>query len=210
MHELLAGAASERLDLDSYQAEFEDRFWETGPPGFWKLERRQHFREPGFDSWEAFTHGDAAESLRLLAAGRPAMFAEHQRMREHGIVVRRVRVVEEPLVPYLRWELRVLALREECGTGVRVVGPDQIVRHELAGPLPEICTLGAAVMYEVIYDERGTLDGARRYTDPDLILRWQRLIADLYATGEPLADYLRRRAAAVALPPVEQLADVTD
>jgi hypothetical protein len=30
----------------------------TRCPGFWKLERQQTSKEPGYDSWEAFARGD--------------------------------------------------------------------------------------------------------------------------------------------------------
>jgi hypothetical protein len=59
-------------------------------------------------------------------------------------------------------------------------------------------------MYEVIYDDDGVLDGARRYTDPALVLRCQRLIAELYTAGEPLADYFARRVAALPAPAAQQ------
>jgi hypothetical protein len=83
---------------------------------------------------------------------------------------------------------------------VQVVRPSQVVQIETAGPLPEFYTVGTAVMYEAIYDQEGILEGARKYTDRDLILRAQRLIADLYAMGEPLADYFVREVAPLPAP----------
>lgn len=58
--------------------------------------------------------------------------------------------------------------------------------------------------YEVLYDECGVLDGARRYTDRELILRWQQFIAGLYTAGEALADYFTRRVASLPPPVVSQ------
>ena len=79
------------------------------------------------------------------------------------------------------------------------VTPEQVARLEATGPLPEIFTLGTEIMYEGIYDECGILEAARKFTDRELILRCQRLIADLYEAGEPLADYFDRKVA--PLPP---------
>lgn len=206
MHEILDGAAYERMDLADYWHDFDRNFWQVGEPGFWKIERQQHFREPGYDSWEAFAAGDWEESLRLLEASRADLEAYHRRIDESGFAVHRVRVVEEPLTPYLQWELTVLRLRAQCGSGIRVVGPERVAPLEASGPLPEIYTLGEAVMYEAVYDETGTLEAARKFTDRDLILRCQRLIADLYAVGEPLADYFER-SVAVQPPPAVQPAE---
>lgn len=68
--------------------------------------------------------------------------------------------------------------------------------------MPEIVVLGTAVMYKVIYDGRGTLAGGRRYRDPQLIVSWRRIIADLFAAGEPLTDYFDRRVAPLPPPTV--------
>jgi hypothetical protein len=173
MREALVGAASERLELAAYRAEFRDHFWQVDELGVWKLERQQFFQEPGYASWEAFARGDWRESLRLIEAERPALAAEHRRIAEQGFTVCRVRVVEEPIIPYVQWELHLLRLREQCGTGVRVVTPDQVARFESSGPLPEICTLGTSVMYEIVYNDHGILDGGRRYTNPELIERFE-------------------------------------
>lgn len=200
MRELLASAVGERLQLADYLADFDRQFWRMGSPGFWKLERQQDFQEPGYDTWEAFARGDWDESLRLLGAGRADLAAEHRRLDQHGIAVHRVRVVEEPLTAYLQWELHVLRVREECGSRVRVVGPERVAPLEASGPLPEIATLGNAVMYEAIYDRDGVLESARRYADPGLVVRCQQLIARLYAQGEPLRDYFNRRVAPLSAP----------
>jgi hypothetical protein len=64
--------------------------------------------------------------------------------------------------------------------------------------------VGAAIMYEAVYDEHGILAGARKYTDRNLILRCHGVLAELYAMGEPLADFFSRRVAPLQPPPVEQ------
>lgn len=200
MRELLDSTVGERMELADYVADFERHFWSVDSPGFWKLARQQHFQEPGYDTWEAFARGDWDESLRLLEADRATIADEHRRMDEQGISVRWVRVVEEPLTPYLQWELNVLRVRAQCGSGVRVVSPRQVASLEATGPLPELVTIGTAVMYEIGYDQRSALGSARRYTDPELILRCQRVIADLYAAGEPLEDYFHRSVAGLPAP----------
>jgi hypothetical protein len=199
MRSLLDQASGERMELPDFRADFERHFRDSGSAGFWKLERQQVFQEPGYDTWEAFVRGEWAESLRLLEAGRADLAAEHRRIAEHGVAVHRVRVVEEPLTAYLQWELHVLRLREQCGSGVRIVRADEVAPLETGGPLPEVFTVGRAVMYEAIYDDRGVLAAARRFADRELIWRCRGIIAGLYAKGEPLADYFTREVA--PLPP---------
>jgi hypothetical protein len=187
------------LALADYWADFHEQFWMTGDPGFWKIERQQFFQEPGYDTWEAFAKGNWIESLRLLEASRSELDPYHRRIDERGFQVRRVRVVEEPLTAYLQWELHALHVREQCGSGIRVVPIEAVAELETAGPVPEVYTLGTSVMYEAIYDDHGILESAVKYTDLGLISHWQRTIADLYEGGEPLADYFARAVA--PLPP---------
>lgn len=206
MHERLATAGGERMDLDTYLTDFQQHFWGIDQHGFWKLERQQFFQEPGNASWEAFARGEWEEALRLLEDGRAELEDEQRRIAQQGFSINRVRVVEEPIIPYLQWELHLLRLREECGTHIRVIGPTRVAQHEAAEPLPEIVVLGTTVMYEVIYDEQGILAGGRRYSDPQLITSWRRLISELFDAGEPLAYYFRRCVANLSAPRVQQIA----
>ncbi len=202
MPNLLDGAVGERMELHAYYADFEQNFWAITDLGFWKLERQQCFKEPGYDSWEAFAKGDWEESLRILEAGRADMADYHRRIEEHGFVARRVRVVEEPITPYLQWELHALRVRDQCGGSVRIVAPDQVAGFEHDAPLPEIYTLGSAVMYEAVYDNDGVLESVRRFVDRDLIVRCQRFIQDLYEVGQPLESFFVSHVA--VLPPPRQ------
>src|SRR4051812_32923679 len=94
----------ERLPLDAYRSEFRQRRAELRDRHSWKFERQQEFEELD-DSWEAFCRGHWEESLRLLGEEREALLKTAQRDRERGTAFRRVRVVEEPLTPYMQWEL---------------------------------------------------------------------------------------------------------
>lgn len=202
MHDLLGGVEGERMELAAYYADFEENFWAITNPGFWKLERQQFFKEPGYDSWEAFSKGDWDESLRLLEAGRKDMLDYHRRIQEHGFIARRARIVEEPITPYLQWELHALRIRDQCGGSVRIVGPDQVAEFEQGAPLPEIYTLGSSVMYQAVYDEDGVLESALRFDDRDLVSRCQRFIQDLYQEGQPLESFFATHVA--PLPPLHR------
>ena len=165
----------------------------------WKLERRQHFLEPGFASWEAFSRGDWDEALRLIKGERDYLqeFAQDNAQREVDLF--RVRVVEEPLTPYLQWELHLLRLRAECGEKIRITGPEAVDALESAGPLPELLTLGNATTYRILYTDQGVLDGAVRFTDPGVTSRCRQFIQDLYSAGEDLSSYFTRKV--LHLPP---------
>ncbi|GIJ23609.1 DUF6879 family protein [Micromonospora lutea] len=200
MHDLLDGDPGELLPLNAYWADFDKRFWTTGPPGFWKLERQQTFKEPNDESWQAFAAGRWDESLRILDARRSEFEDYYRRIADGGFATRRVRVVQQPLTPYLQWELHVLRLRHEYGGLTRVVGADRVVAAEAEGALPEIYTLGTDVMYEAIYDADGVLEAARRWRNPRVVARCQDFIESLYNDGEPLDEYFARAVAPLEPP----------
>ncbi|MCB5908180.1 DUF6879 family protein [Streptomyces pinistramenti] len=201
MRSLLGGATGERMALDTYYADFEKHFWNCADLGFWKLERQQTFKEPGYDSWEAFARGEWGESMRLLEVGRADMAEYHRKIDRHGFKARRIRVVDEPLSDYMQWELHALRIRDQCGGTVHVIGADQVAQFEDDGPLPEIYTLGSHVMYQAVYDEQGILESVRKFVDPHLIPQCQKFLRSLYNTGEPLEDWFDEHVAPLSPPP---------
>lgn len=191
-------AAGERLELEVYLDDFDKRFWAVREVGVWKLEREQHFRQPESPSWTAFAEGAWDEALRLLETNRSSLEQEFQKINESGVSVHRVRVVEEPIVAYVQWELHSLHLRAQCGENIRIVGPEQVSSFESATPLPEIVTLGTTALYRLVYTE-GLLDGAILFTHPDLVARCQQFVQRLFEVGEELPSFFTRAVA--NLPP---------
>ncbi|MFW5420899.1 hypothetical protein J0910_30215 [Nocardiopsis sp. CNT-189] len=190
-----------RLAHREYKEEFRRHDSEVRDHKSWKLERRQHFLEPNDPSWEAFHRGEWEESLRLLEDRRGALSEAVADEEERGNPFHRVRIVKEPLTPYLRWELRYLRLQAECGRPVRVLGHEAVLPLEPAGPLPEAVVLGGRILYQVVYSDEGLSDGAIRFTDPEIVQRWEGLIGELYSSGEDVVSYTDRHMPGLSPPP---------
>jgi hypothetical protein len=199
MRDLLDRYVGKRLTVAEYRADFRKIFWAITEYDFWKLERRQTFREPGDDSWEAFDRGDWPKAVQLIDQRREAFQDDARRLTAMGLTSYRVRVVAEPLTPYLQWELYLLRLMGECSDKIRVVGPETVAPWEGSGPVPEVVTLGADVTYEILYTDDGVLDGAVRFTDQELTGQCRDVIRSLYAAGEDVGVYFDRVVA--QLPP---------
>ncbi|MFI6344239.1 DUF6879 family protein [Streptomyces sp. NPDC050560] len=187
------------LGQKAYREDFAARDARITDRSSWKLERRQHFQEPGDASWEAFRRGDWEESLRLMGSHRSALLKAVQEEEGRGNPFRRVRVVEEPLTPYMQWELNALRVQAECGRSVRVVHAGRLAALERDQVLPEVVVLGGQVLYEVRYAHAGTLEGGIRYLDPALAQEWENFIRELHAEGEDVEVYVER--AVSGLPP---------
>ncbi|MGW6449771.1 DUF6879 family protein [Lentzea sp. NPDC055074] len=200
MHDLIDNDRGVRLLGDEYFNHFDERFWRIGPTGFWKLERLQHFEEPSDESWVAFDAGDWRRSIALLDERRSALRAHYDRIAASGFTTWRVRVVERPLTEYLQWELHLLRLRDELGGHTRVLPADQVQRFETNRLLPELITLGDDVMYEILYDERGLLEGAILHTGREIVGQCREFVRFLYGQGEPIGTYFEREVATLRPP----------
>lgn len=204
MPSLRAEGPGERLALDDYSADFSRHFWRSGSDGFWKLERQQSFQEPGVESWEAFRKGHWDESLALIEGQRGHYEEYFQRIAGSGFALHRVRCVEEPISPYLQWELHLLHLKAQCGEDTRVLTGGGIPQYESRRPLPEIVVLGSLVMYEVLYDDAGRLAGGIRFDDPRDISRCRQAIQKMHQSGEPLDSFFSRQVARMPPPTVTE------
>ncbi|WP_242906527.1 DUF6879 family protein [Actinomadura terrae] len=168
----------------------------------WKLERSQVFREPRDTSWQAFMAGDWRGALELLEKDREAVRTEARQNAAKGLEIRRVRVAELPIGPYLQWELHALKLLADEGFGLTVLTADQVAPLETRARLPEVVVFGNEVLYEVQYEPDWTPCGARRITDPDVISAAATEIRALYERGEPFHDFFRREVAPLRAPAV--------
>jgi hypothetical protein len=199
MLDRVRGVAGEVLRPTRAYLDDSARYWPR-IERFDKLERIQHFREPDDASWRAFAAGRWQESLDLTAQNRPKVVAEFAEDARLGYRSYRVRVVEYPIDPYLQWEMHRFRIRADCGENIRIVGRDAVEKFEKDGIVPELIFMGSLAMYEVLYDETGTLAGGRKFTDPDLIACCQAEVRALYAGGEDFGAFFDREIA--SLPPV--------
>lgn len=182
----------DRLERADYSSDFWNRFRALRDTDVHKLERQQEFHQPESGSWMAFLEGRRDESLRLLEERRPALREEFARLAQAGCAVRRVRVVEKPFSTYLLWELHSLRVRAQCGEDIRVISPERLAPFERDRHVPEIVTLGDEVAYRILYDARGVIEGAVRFTNHAVTARCRSEIAALHASAEVLEDYFVR------------------
>ncbi|MEO3790916.1 DUF6879 family protein [Nonomuraea sp. B10E15] len=180
------------LSADDYLDDFWPSYRRTDDV-LWKLERAQSFRAAEEPGWAALMADDWDRSLKLIDDGQAGA---------GGFARRRLRVVEPPITPYLRWEMHVLALRGRAGEQVRVLDAQQVADLEVGRRLPELVVLGTSVMYEVTYDALGTHSGARRIDDPEVIAACRGELDKLFAAGEDFRAFYEREIVPLPAPQV--------
>ncbi|MFE7313882.1 DUF6879 family protein [Streptomyces sp. NPDC057555] len=191
----------ERLGNEEYLRDFRARDAAIRNGASWKLERMQHFEEAGSPSRDALRRGDWAAALRLFEEGRDGLRGIQADEEARGSVFHRVRVVVEPLSPYVQWELHSLRISAEYGERVRVLPAEAVAAAEVEGLLPELTIQDGKVLFQVLYTDAGVPDGAIRFTDPDVVGPWTAYVRSAYAAAEDIASYFDRVVAPLPPPP---------
>jgi hypothetical protein len=117
---------SARLDLGEFRAEFSGA-WSRVGSRFLKLECWQQYREhEASQSQDEYNRGDIARARELLGEEAEADRPLYEDVRRRGIDYARIRLVQQPLTPYLRYELMAYEIRARMGENIEVVrwGPD--------------------------------------------------------------------------------------
>ncbi|MEV0407166.1 DUF6879 family protein [Actinoallomurus sp. NPDC050550] len=128
--------------------------------------------------------GDWPEAIRLIDGRRNDI--QDPVPRYPGVELRRLWIVDKPYTPYPQWELYYIRLRAEAGEQIHVLDAGAI-RHLGGGaPLSEAVIIGSQVIYEVIYDDKGDLRGARKITDAHVIQAAAHDIHGLFVTANTL------------------------
>ncbi|MER5703679.1 DUF6879 family protein [Micromonospora sp. NPDC002296] len=192
MRDLLRSARGERLGLAEYDADFYATVESVDGP-ILKTERIQTFREPGSPSWEAFAKGCWEEALRIAAEPNPELVRFFQQLESRGSGLRRLRIVEPPLTPYLIWELHFLRYRSNAGERIRVLDAGLVGElEEDHGTVPELMVAGRQAVYEVRYDESGTPVGAEKFVDPAVVEGCRTQVLALLNKAESFDSYFVR------------------
>jgi hypothetical protein len=111
---------STRFDLDEFGAAFASA-WSRIESRFLKLECWQAYEESDAnESQTAYNRGDVAAARELLRREADADRALYEDVRRRGIEYARVRLVQEPLTPYLEYELLSYRIRADLGEHIEV------------------------------------------------------------------------------------------
>src|SRR4051794_16133177 len=112
---------SQRLDLDEFGARFAGA-WSRLQFRFLKLECRQTYQERETNtSQEAYNKGEVGKARELLRQEAEADRPLYKDMKARGLDYARIRLIQQPLTPYLEYELMAYRIREDMGETIEIV-----------------------------------------------------------------------------------------
>ncbi|MGH3902895.1 MAG: DUF6879 family protein [Pseudonocardiaceae bacterium] len=115
-----AVGTGKRLDLGEFGSYFLD-LWRGTSTRFLKLECWQTYQEPSARSLAAFNDGDLNEARRLLKEEAEADRPLYEDVQEKGIDFARIRLIQRPLTPYLKFEFMSYQIRQGMGETIGLV-----------------------------------------------------------------------------------------
>lgn len=117
-------ATGVRLTLEEFGTEF-SHAWSRLAERFLKVECWQAYQElPDNRSQEAFLRGDVERAVALLRDEARSDEPLYRDVRDRGLDYARIRMVQEPLSEYLRYEILSYRIREALGEPIVVVRVD--------------------------------------------------------------------------------------
>lgn len=181
--------ASTRLGLEEFGMCFADA-WAALESRFLKLECWQAYVEAeGAGSQEAFNRDDVSTAHELLRREAETDRPLYDEVRQRGISYARVRLVQEPLTPYLKYELMSYRIRAAMGENIEVVRFDPAVR------LPNeqyfdflLFDQRTALIHD--YGEDGRQSGGWLIKNTNVIVRLAETTAALRRTAMPLEEFV--------------------
>ncbi len=165
-----------------------NQYWQEMRQEWFKIEVLQdYFGEDDCPSLRAWLAGDYAESLALLAQTTHGGWSERCKEKsDQGVLMRRIRVIEEPLTPYTAWEIEFYKHINIPG-GEQIFTVNQQAVADLNLPSGDLMMFDNERMVVCAYDKTGRVTKQTFYDKSDDISSFLTLKAQLLARAKPLA-----------------------
>jgi|ERR671914_612398 hypothetical protein len=180
---------SQRLDLDEFGSRFSDA-WSRLRARFLKLECWQAYQERDTNqSQQMYSKGDPDKTRELLRQEAEVDRPLYADVRARGVDFARIRLVQEPLTPYLDYELMAYEIREEMGETIAIVR----CSRELTLPNDEyfdflLFDRHTALIHD--YGDDGRQSGGWLTTDSEVIASLERVATHLRQRAIPLREFI--------------------
>lgn len=179
---------SRRLELDEFGWRFSIA-WARTQSRFLKVECWQTYEElVGNRSQSAYDQGDLRTAQILMRQEAEADRSLYDDIENRRIDYSRIRLVQEPLTHYLRYEMEAYRIRAELGENIEIVRCHSGIRLPNAEHFDFLLfDRHTALIHD--YDPRGRQTGGWITRDADVISLLERLAVRLRRTAVPLHVY---------------------
>lgn len=179
---------SRRLDLGEFGRRFSIA-WARTQNRFIKVECWQTYEElVGNRSQHAYDQGDLRTAQILMRREAEADRSLYEDIRKRGLHYSRIRLVREPLSPYLRYEIEAYRIRGELGERIEIVRCHSGIRLPNAEHFDFLMFDRHTALIQD-YAPGGRQTGGWLTHEPDVLSLLERRAVRLHRTAVPLHVY---------------------
>lgn len=184
IHELTAQAS---MPLKRFTEVFSAR-WDNLEQRFLKIESLQHYREEEDPAYGAFRAGNMERAVEFVKKRIYSQKPMYESAKKKGVKFVRIRIVERPIDPYLRYEFASYRFSSDLGEQILVVEGDSIENHKKP-QIRDMLIFDDKHLLVHDYDNCGILRGGWECSDGRIVGDYANLAAYLISISTPLADY---------------------
>lgn len=164
-----------------------DRYWADMKQEWFKIEVLQDYTgEDDSPSLRAWLAGDRQKSLDLLKQTTHQGWSERCKQKhDQGVLMRRIRVIEEPLTPYTEWELEFYQ-HINIPNGERLFTINKQATEHMNLPSGDLMMFDNQRAVVCAYDKTGRVTQQTFYDEGDDIAPFLQLKHDFLALARPL------------------------
>lgn len=181
--------SSQRLGLDAFGSRFAEA-WSRMHSRFLKLECWQAYQEREANkSQEAYNKGEIDTARELLRQEAEADRQLYEDVKARGLDYARIRLVQEPLTPYLEYELMAYLIREDMGETIEAVRCSRDLDLPSADYFDFLLfDRHTALIHD--YGDDGRQSGGWLSTDSGVIAALEQVATDLRRKAIPLREFV--------------------
>ena len=164
-----------------------DGYWRDMKNEWFKIEVLQDYTgEDDSPSLRAWMAGDRKKSLALLRQTTHNGWSELCKEKsEHGVLMRRIRIIKKPYTPYTEWEIEFYK-QINIPDGERLFIVDKEETKGLDLPDGDLMMFDNKRIVVCAYDKTGRVTQQTFYDENDDVAKFLRLKHDLLALAQPL------------------------
>ncbi len=174
--------------LEGQQAyDYWDNFWDKMEKEFFKVEVLQFYGEDESESLTKYLNGDVEGALAILNEEAKSLSWGEDKPK---VKKTRIHIVEQPLTPYILWEIEVYRRNNIPKVGEEIFLVDKKKLTDVELPDGDFIIFDGKMVSQNHYDNNGKMKSIEFFEETDDITKYLELMKVLRERAVPMEEYL--------------------